>query len=280
MRRTMEGLPWEWRVLPLWVKEELVNDADHLSYYNWHLQKLVEHNDLMGHVWEGLESASHRFGRRRPVRALLEILHVAVLGLDPGLSRTHHERQLIADDLAKHLRGLLCQLERLGTGAEPERYPIHVAAALQISAAEWVDDRVVSHFDSTKRSISARLEAAGVGADARTGILSDLQALQLHMETELTELCMDPRPRLQDLAIATSEWAANTRWERNEVIQHIAQELQSWLGGSQHGSTATLATIVCGTEISEDAVAGVLKRAARKAHKSRKSRSLSRTASS
>jgi len=29
-------------------KEELVNDGGHLSYYNWHLQKLVEHNDLMG----------------------------------------------------------------------------------------------------------------------------------------------------------------------------------------------------------------------------------------
>lgn len=275
MQRTTEGLPWEWRVFPSWVREELVNDAGHLSYYNWHLQKLAEHNDLMGEVWVSLESASHRFGRKGRVGALLEVLHLAVLGLDPGLPRTDDDRQQIADGLAKHLQEVLRQLERLGTGADPGRYPLPIAGALYIAAAEWVDKPVAGHFDSTRRRVSARLEAAGVDADSKAKILSDLAALQWDMESELTELCMDPKPRLLALARATGEWAENCRWERNEVIQHIAQELQGWLGGSQHGSTATLATIVCGDEVSEDAVAGVMKRAARKAQQSRKSRSLS-----
>lgn len=275
MRRTVEGLPWEWRALPLWVKAELVSDAEHLSCYSSHLQKLVEHNDLMGDVWESLKSASPRFGFQGRVRALLEILHLAVLGLDPGLPRTDHDRQLIAEELAKHVQGALRQLERLGTGAEPSRYPIPVEGALDIAATEWVDEQVGGRFVAARRRISARLEAAGVDAAARTEILSVITSVQWDIEVEITHLYMDPKPSLRALASATTDWAADSRWERNQIIQHIADELADWLGGSQHAATATLATIVCGNEVSEDAVAGVLKRSARKMRLSNKSRSLS-----
>lgn len=261
------GLPQEWKVLPLWVKDELVNGSRDLPFYSWHIQRLVDHGENMKAVWRLLDKHRESFTYKRPVHSLVCVMHQAALGADPGQARSNDDRQAISKAVQKHVDGLARLIERLGTSSAFGLYPLGIANAVGRAALDKAEATVAKPFESTAEQILAVLDSAGIAADARKYVASQLEHLQYEIEHEVMELYSDPRESVQALATGAQEWAKDYGWGRDDVIWHIGSSLSDWFGANHFAATATLTTAVTGQEVSEDVVAGVIRRRHRALHK-------------
>lgn len=253
-------LPQEWNSLPRWVKDELVNGSRDLPFYSWHIQRLVDHDENMKAVWRLLDKHRASFTYKEPVHSLLCVLHQAAIGTDPGLSRTDDDRQAISDALQKSVDGLARQIERLGTGSAFGMYPLGIASAIGSAAWEKAEEKVAEPFQSTTEQILAVLDRAGIAADIRKHVASQLESLQYEIEHEVMDLYSDPRESVQALATGAQEWVRDYGWGRDDIIWHIGSNVREWFGYNHFSTTATLTTAITDNEVSEDVVAGVMKR--------------------
>ena len=253
-------LPQEWNSLPLWVKDELLNGSRDLPFYSWHIQRLVDHSENMKAVWELFDKHRELFTHKGPVHSLVCVLHQAALGPDPGLSRGDDDRQAISDAVEKHVDGLARQIERLGTGSAFGLYPFGIASAVGVAAWGKAEEKVAEPFQSTTEQILGMLDRAGIATDARKSVAGQLEALQYEIEHEVMELYSDPRESMRALATGAQEWAKDCGWRRDDIIWHIGNSVRDWFGRNHFSATATLTTAITGNEVSEDVVAGVMKR--------------------
>ena len=104
------------------------------------------------------------------------------------------------------------------------------------------------------------LRRAGIPAKIRKSVANQLESLHYEIEHEVMELYSDPRESMKTLADGAQEWAETCGWGRDDIIWHIGSNLMDWFGGRHYASTATLTTAITGREVSEDVVAGVIKR--------------------
>lgn len=253
-------LPREWDSLPQWVKEEILCEAEDFSFYNWHISRLAEHGENMKAVWHLFDKHRESFKLKGPVESLLCVLHYAVHGRDPGQPRTDDDRQAMASAVQKHVDGLTRQIERLGTGSAFGLYPLGIANAVGIAAWDKAEDKVTQPFESTTEQILAVLDCAGIAADDRKSVADQLEALQYEIEHEVMELYSDPREAMRALATGAQEWAEDCGWGRDDIIWQIGSSVRDWFGRNHFSATATLTTAITGNEVSEDVVAGVMKR--------------------
>lgn len=253
-------LPKEWETLPLWVKDELIYGSEELEFYRWHVQRLVDHSENMKAVWRLFEAHRESFTWKGPVHSILDLVHQAAIGRDPGHRRTDDDRQAIADDVQKHVDGLSRQLARLSTGAAFGLYPARVAAAVSIAALAEAEKRITEPFQSATERILADLDRVEIPSAIRRSVADQLELLHYEMEQEFMELYSDPREQIKTLADGAKEWAESGGWDRDDIIWHIGGSLRDWFGGNHYAATATLATAIVGEEVSEDVVAGVIKR--------------------
>lgn len=256
-------LPLEWETLPAWVKDELINGSEDLSFYSGYIHRLVAHGENMKAVWRMFESHTEGFQYEGRVHSLVGLLHYANHGPDPGYTRSGADRRSIASDVRKHVDALLKLTDRLGTGGGFGMYPLGVTEAI-ILVDDAVSANVVERLlEPHMQAFLAHTDGGDVPTDTKNFIVQQLEYLQTDLELEVLKLTSDPRPSLRALADATSEWARTCGWERNDAICRIGDTLKVWFGCSQLAATATLATAVLDEEISVDVVAGVLKRHAR-----------------
>lgn len=253
-------LPREWDSLPLWVKDELLYGSKDLTFYSWHIQRLVDHDENMKAVWRVFDKHRESFTRKGPVHSLLCVLHQAAIGLDPGQSRSDDDRQAIADAVQKHVDGLTAQIDRLGTGSAFGLYPAWIAGAVGAAAWDKAEKKVAEPFQTTTEQILAMLRRAGIQAKIRKSVANQLESLHYEIEHEVMELYSDPRESTKALADGAQEWAETCGWGRDDIIWHIGSSLMDWFGGRHYAATATLTTAITGREVSEDVVAGVIKR--------------------
>lgn len=253
-------LPREWNSLPLWVKDELLNGSRDLPFYSWHIQMLVDHSENMKAVWQLFDEHRESFTHKGPVHSLVCMLHYAALGPDPGQTRSDNDRQVISEAVQKHVDGLARQLERLGTGSAFGLYPLGIASAVSAAAWDKAEEKVAGPFQSTTEQILAVLDRAGVAADTRESVAGQLEALQYEIEHEIMAIYSDPRESMRALATGAQEWAKDYGWERDDIIWHIGNSVRNWFGRNHFSATATLTTAITGYEVSEDVVAGVIKR--------------------
>lgn len=253
-------LPKEWEGLPLWVKDELLYGSADLSFYSWHIQRLVDHGENMKAVWHLFEKQRTSFTRRAPVHSLLCVLHQAAIGLDPGQPRSDDDRQAIADAVQKHVDGLAVQIDRLGTGSAFGLYPAWIASAVGAAAWNRAEKKVAEPFQETTEQILAALDRAGIPADVSKSVASRLESLHYEIEHEVIELYSDPRESTRALATGAQEWAETCGWSRDDIIWHIGSSVRDWFGRNHFSATATLTTAITGNEVSDDAAAGVIKR--------------------
>ncbi|KRG46049.1 hypothetical protein ARC20_06520 [Stenotrophomonas panacihumi] len=253
-------LPREWDSLPHWVKDELLTGSRDLPFYSWHIQKLVDHAENMKAVWHMFDKHRESFKFKGPVHSLLCVLHYAALGPDPGQPRTDDDRQAISGAIQKHVEGLARQIERLGTSSAFGLYPLGIASAVGVAAWDKAENKVTQPFESTTEQILAVLDRVGIAADARKSVADQLEALQYEIEHEVMELYSDPREAMQALATGAQEWAEDCGWGRYDIIWHIGSSVRDWFGRNHFSATATLTTAITGNEVSEDVVAGVMKR--------------------
>ena len=253
-------LPQEWSSLPLWVKSELINGSSDLPFYSWHIQRLVDHSENMKAVWQLFNKHRETFTHKGPVHSLVCVLHQAALGPDPGLPRGDDDRQAISDAVQKHVDGLARQVERLGTGSAFGRYPLGIASVVGVAAWDKAEEKVAEPFQSAMEQILVVLDRAGIAADTRRSVAGQLEALQYEIEHEVMELYLDPRESIQALATGAQEWAKDCGWGRDDIIWLIGSSVRGWFGRNHFSTTATLTTAVTGNEVSEDVVAGVIKR--------------------
>lgn len=254
------SLPQEWNSLPLWVKDELLNGSSELPFYSWHIQRLVDHSENMKAVWQLFDKHRESFTYKGPVHSLVRVLHFAALGPDPGQIRSDDDRQMISDAIQKHVCGLARQVERLGTGSAFGLYPLGIASAVGVKAWDKAVEKVTEPFQSTTEQILEVLDRAGISADTKKSVAAQLEALQYEIEHEVMEIYSDPRESMQALASGAQEWAKDCGWERDDIIWHIGSSVRDWFGRNHFSETATLTTAIIGNEVSEDVVAGVMKR--------------------
>lgn len=253
-------LPQEWNSLPLWVKGELLNGSSDLPFYSWHIQKLVDHSENMKAVWELFDKHRESFTYKGPVHSLVSVLHFAALGPDPGQTRSDDDRQAISGTVQKHVAGLAKQIERLGTGSAFGLYPLGIASAVGVAAWDKAEEMVAEPFQSTTDQILAVLDHAGIAAETRKSVAGQLEALQYEIEHEVMTIYSDPRESMQALATGAQEWAKDCGWGRDDIIWHIGCSVRDWFGRNHFSATATLTTAITCNEVSEDVVAGVMKR--------------------
>lgn len=253
-------LPREWDSLPHWVKEELLSGRENYSIYNWLISRLAEHGENMKSVWCLFDKHRETFKLKGPVESLLCVLHYAVHGRDPGQSRTDDDRQAIAHAVQKYVDELTRQIKWLGTGSAFGPYPLGIASAVGVAAWDKAEEVVAKPFLSAAEQILAVLDREGVAADTRKFVTEQLETLQYEIEHEVMELYSDPRESMQALATGAQEWAEDYGWGRDDIIWHIGSSVRDWFGRNHFAATATLTTAITGEEISEDVVAGVMKR--------------------
>lgn len=250
----------EWSSLPHWVKDELASDTRKFHFYRWYIQKLVNHGENMKSVWALFEKNRESFKRRGPVYSLVRDLHTAALGTDPGRSRTDDDRKSIHEAVQKHVDGLTRQIERLGTGSPFGPYPIGIANAADAPAWTHTEKKVSEPFQSTSEGILEALNQAGVSVEIRRTVADGLEWLKGEVEREVLELYLDPREPMRTLAAGAKEWAENCGWGRDDIIWYIGGSVRYWFGGNHFSAVATLVTALTDMEVSEDVVAGVIKR--------------------
>ena len=253
-------LPGEWDSLPHWVKDELLNGSRDLPFYSWHIQKLVDHAENMKAVWHLFDKHRESFKFKGAVHSLLCVLHYAALGPDPGQPRTDDDRQAISGAIQKHVEGLARQIERLGTGSAFGLYPLGIANAVDLAAWDKAEEKVTRPFLLATEQILAALDCAGIAADARKSVADQLEGLQYEIEREVMAIYSDPRESMRALAAGAQEWAEDCGWGRDDIIWHIGSSVRDWFGHNHFSATATLTTAITGNEVSEDVVAGVMKR--------------------
>ena len=253
-------LPQEWNSLPLWVRDELINGSTDLPFYSWHIQRLVDHSENMKAVWPLFDKHRESFTYKGPVHSLVCVLHQAALGPDPGLSRTDDDRQAISEAVHKYVDGIARQIDRLGTGSAFGLYPLGIASAVSVAAWNKAEKKVAEPFQSTTEQILAVLDSAGIAAETRKSVARELESLQYEIEHEVMELYSDPRESMQALATGAQDWAKDNGWGRDDIIWHIGSSVRDWFGRNHFSATATLTTAITGNEVSEDIVAGVIKR--------------------
>ncbi|MBZ0087183.1 MAG: hypothetical protein K8F33_03670 [Thermomonas sp.] len=253
-------LSQEWNSLPPWVKSEVLQAPKHYAFYKWYISRLAEHSENMKAVWRLFDKHRGAFRRNTPLRSLLCVLHQAVLGPDPGQPRSDDDRRAIADAIQKHVDGLERQIGRLGTGAVFGLYPVEIASEMAVAAWKKAEAKVARPFQTAAGQMLAVLDSAGISAEVRAFVIGQLTSLQYEIEHELEVIHTDPRESLRTLATSAQEWADTCGWCRDDIIWHIGSSIRDWFGRNHYSETATLTTAITGNEVSEDVVAGVMRR--------------------
>lgn len=253
-------LPQEWNSLPLWVKSEVLHAPERYAFYKWYISRLAEHSENMKAVWHLFDKHRESFTYKGPVYALVRLLHQVTIGLDPGLPRSDDDRRAIADAIQRHVDGLERQIGRLGTGSVFGLYPAEIASAVGAAAWEKAEAKVARPFQLAVGQILEVLDRDGISAEVREFVVGQLESLRSEMEHEVEVVQTDPRESLRTLAAGAQEWADTCGWGRDNIIWHIGRSVRYWFGRNHFSATSTLTTAITGNEVSEDVVAGVMKR--------------------
>lgn len=253
-------IPPQWDSLPDWVKDELQHGSRDLLFYNWHITRLVTHSENMKAVWRLFDQHRESFAPKGPVLSLLEMLHFSFLGPDPGRSRTDADRKVISAAISKHVAGLTKQIDRLAAGSPFGVYPFWIACLVDGVAWKKVEKMVTEPFRETAQQIEAELNRVGVAVDVLDTVGIRLESLQFEMEREAMELFADPRASMEAIAESAKEWAEDCGWGRDDIIWEIGNHVIEWFGHNHFAVTATLTTAITSQEVTEDVVAGVIKR--------------------